>query len=96
MSGVRLWARAESGHSRNPRYPLRAPASTVVACPATAKSPRSALTARRETFEGPPLLLVELSSEDGGLDLLIYDEAGTVVGVSFVPAALVKPVGDVS
>ncbi|GAA2225159.1 hypothetical protein [Streptomyces indiaensis] len=64
--------------------------------PGNAEKAHNALTARREALEGPPLLLVELPSEGGGLDLLIYDEAGAVVGVSFVPAALVEPVGDVS
>ncbi|MFJ7090377.1 hypothetical protein ACIQWL_08930 [Streptomyces mirabilis] len=47
--------------------------------------------------EGPPLLLVEVPAEGGGLELLIYDEAGTLIDVSFVPAALAEePVGDVS
>ncbi|MEU0947659.1 hypothetical protein ABZ379_33905 [Streptomyces canus] len=46
---------------------------------------RDALTAR---LEGPPLLLVETPAEDGGLDLLIYDERGTLVDVSYVPAEL--------
>ncbi|MFE9309664.1 hypothetical protein ACIQCF_26115 [Streptomyces sp. NPDC088353] len=32
---------------------------------------------------------MELPAEDGGLDLLIYDEAGPVVDTSFVPAGLV-------
>lgn len=40
-------------------------------------------------MKGPPLLLVELPAEHGGLDLLIYDERGTLVDVSFVPAELV-------
>ncbi|MFJ1528273.1 hypothetical protein ACIOFV_07570 [Streptomyces mirabilis] len=51
---------------------------------------RGVLTARLEALEGPPLLLVELPAEDGGLDLLIYDERGRLVDVSFVPAALVE------
>ncbi|MET7720664.1 hypothetical protein [Streptomyces mirabilis] len=43
-----------------------------------------------EALEGPPLLLVEVPAEDSGLELLIYDEAGALVDVSFVPAALMN------
>jgi hypothetical protein len=32
---------------------------------------------------------VEAPAEDGGLDLLIYDEHGALVDVSYVPAQLV-------
>lgn len=32
---------------------------------------------------------MEVPADDGGLDLLIYDEAGRLVDVSFVPAELV-------
>ncbi|SOE31776.1 hypothetical protein [Streptomyces sp. OK228] len=54
---------------------------------------RDVLAARWEALEGPPLALVEVPAEGGGLDLLIYDEAGTLVDVSFVPAALLdRPV----
>ncbi|MFE2718805.1 hypothetical protein ACFXKI_44505 [Streptomyces mirabilis] len=56
---------------------------------------RDALTARLEVLEGPPLLLVELPAECGGPELLIYDETGALVDVSFVPAAVNggRPVG---
>ncbi|QIY99439.1 hypothetical protein HEP87_42930 [Streptomyces sp. S1D4-11] len=47
------------------------------------------LAGRWDALKGPPLLLVELPAEHGGLDLLIYDERGTLVDVSFVPAELV-------
>jgi hypothetical protein len=57
---------------------------------------RDVLAARWEALEGPPLLLVELPAEGAGLDLLIYDETGAVVGVSFVPDCLTEPAGDVS
>lgn len=54
---------------------------------------REVLTARLEALEGPPLLLLELPAECGGLELLIYDETGALVDVSFVPAALLdRPV----
>ncbi|MGW3971191.1 hypothetical protein ACWEFD_18065 [Streptomyces ardesiacus] len=49
------------------------------------------LAGRWEALEGPPLLLVEAPSEDGGLDLLIYDEHGLLVDTSYVPAALLDP-----
>lgn len=49
---------------------------------------RDVLTARLEALEGPPLILVELPAEGGGMDLLMYDEAGALVDVSFVSAAL--------
>lgn len=48
------------------------------------------LTDRLEALEGPPLLLVEAPAEDGGLDLLIYDEHGALVDVSYVPAELAE------
>ncbi|MEU5314381.1 hypothetical protein [Streptomyces sp. NPDC021562] len=47
--------------------------------------------APRARLEGPPLLQVELPAVDGGLDLLIYDEHGALVDVSFVPPELVLP-----
>lgn len=47
------------------------------------------LAARLEALEGPPLTLVERPAEDGGLDLLIYDEHGALVDVSYVPPELV-------
>ncbi|MFJ4469565.1 hypothetical protein ACIP2X_19020 [Streptomyces sp. NPDC089424] len=50
---------------------------------------RDVLNGRLEALEGPALLLVERPAEDGGLDLLIYDEDGTLVDVSYVPAELV-------
>ncbi|MER7842208.1 hypothetical protein ABTY98_41595 [Streptomyces sp. NPDC096040] len=50
---------------------------------------RDVLAERWEALEGPPLLLVERPAEDGGLDLLIYDEHGALVDSSFVPAELV-------
>ncbi|WP_411092300.1 hypothetical protein [Streptomyces sp. 049-1] len=50
---------------------------------------RNVLTARLEVLEGPPLGLVERPAEDGGLDLLIYDEAGRLVDTSYVPPELV-------
>jgi hypothetical protein len=34
--------------------------------------------------------LVELPAQDGGLDLLIYDEAERLVDVSYVPAELMR------
>jgi hypothetical protein len=37
---------------------------------------------------GPPLRLVELPTADGGLELLIYDEAGQVLDTSYVPPEL--------
>jgi hypothetical protein len=46
------------------------------------------LTGRLEALEGPPLRLVEAPADDGGLDLLIYDEDGHLVDVSYVPAEL--------
>jgi hypothetical protein len=46
------------------------------------------LTGRLEALEGPPLRLVEAPADDGGLDLLIYDERGALVDVSYVPAEL--------
>ncbi|MGX1301352.1 hypothetical protein RKD35_002840 [Streptomyces albogriseolus] len=52
---------------------------------------RNVLTARLEALEGPPLRLVEAPAEDGGLDLLIYDEHGRLVDVSYVPAELLEP-----
>ncbi|GAA2616801.1 hypothetical protein GCM10010304_82990 [Streptomyces roseoviolaceus] len=52
---------------------------------------RNVQTARLEALEGPPLLLVELPAGDGGLDLLIYDERGALVDVTFVPVELVLP-----
>ncbi|MDI9829704.1 hypothetical protein [Streptomyces sp. KAU_LT] len=45
---------------------------------------------RWEALEGPPLELVEVPAEDGGLDLLIYDEHGALVDASYVPAELVE------
>lgn len=51
---------------------------------------RDVLAERWEALEGPPLLLVELPAEGGGLDLLIYDERGHLVDVSYVPAELVE------
>jgi len=53
---------------------------------------RDVLAERREALEGPPLRLVELPAEDGGLDLLIYAEHGALVDVSYVPAELVEAV----
>jgi hypothetical protein len=50
---------------------------------------RDVLTGRLEALEGPALCLVELPAADGGLDLLIYDERGALVDVSYVPAELV-------
>lgn len=44
--------------------------------------------ARLETLEGPPLFMVEQPVEDGGLDLLIYDEQGRLVDVSYAPVEL--------
>ncbi|MDH6489648.1 hypothetical protein [Streptomyces sp. SAI-127] len=49
---------------------------------------RDVLTGRLEALEGPPLRLVEVPAADGGLDLLIYDERGALVDVSYVPAEL--------
>jgi hypothetical protein len=46
------------------------------------------LTGRLEALEGPPLRLVEVPADDGGLDLLIYDEDGHLVDVSYVPVEL--------
>ncbi|MFF4401458.1 hypothetical protein [Streptomyces sp. NPDC001480] len=54
--------------------------------PGNGEIARNVLTARLEALEAPPLLLVEVPAEDGGLDLLIYDEDGTLVDVSYVPA----------
>ncbi|MFF4900455.1 hypothetical protein [Streptomyces sp. NPDC001068] len=45
---------------------------------------------RWEALEGSPLLLVELATADGGVELLIYDEAGQVVDASYVPPELVE------
>ncbi|CAM5318554.1 hypothetical protein SCHAM137S_01942 [Streptomyces chartreusis] len=45
-------------------------------------------TGRWEALERPPLILVELPADDGGLDLLIYDERGALVDESYVPAEL--------
>ncbi|WP_327594682.1 hypothetical protein [Streptomyces chartreusis] len=50
---------------------------------------RDVVNARLEALEGPPLRLVELPTADGGLELLVYDEAGRVVDTSYVPPDLV-------
>ncbi len=50
---------------------------------------RDVLAKRWEALEGPPLLLMETPVEDGGLELLIYDEHSALVDVSYVPAELV-------
>lgn len=52
---------------------------------------REVLTQRLEALERPPLRLVELPAEDGGLDLLIYNEQGHLVDVSYAPDALLDP-----
>lgn len=62
--------------------------STTQGLRATKSGMSEVLSARLEALEGPPLLLVELPAEGGGLDLLIYDEAGRLVDVSYVPAEL--------
>lgn len=51
---------------------------------------RDVLAGRWAALEGPPLRLVEAPAEDGGLDLLIYDEHGALADVSYVPAELVE------
>jgi hypothetical protein len=51
------------------------------------------LTGRLEALEGPPLRLVEVPAAGGGLDLLIYDEAGRLVDMSYVPVEHADRVG---
>jgi hypothetical protein len=50
---------------------------------------RDVLAGRWAALEGTPLHLVELPAQDGGLDLLIYDEHGVLVDVSYEPTELI-------
>ncbi|MER5904363.1 hypothetical protein ABT150_30390 [Streptomyces mirabilis] len=52
---------------------------------------REVLTVRLESLEGPPLLLVELPAEGGGLELMIYDETGWSTCRSYRPRCWTGP-----